>query len=51
MLSSLRGPQPWIGGQFGCGVLFRVFLCCVVSVVTMVAIGADIGAHDNYHVY
>jgi hypothetical protein len=30
MLFGFKGPQPRIGGQFGCGVLVRVFLCYVL---------------------
>jgi hypothetical protein len=50
-----RGFQPQIWGYFGCGVLVRVFLCCVVNVVTTIVIGIDLGMHDNcqqfYHNY
>jgi hypothetical protein len=30
MLFVLGGPQPQIGGRFGCGEPFRVFLCYVL---------------------
>ncbi len=30
MLFGFKGPQPHIGGWFGCGVQVRVFLCYVL---------------------
>jgi hypothetical protein len=32
MLSNFGGPEPQIGGQFECGVPFKVLLCYVLGV-------------------
>jgi hypothetical protein len=32
---------------FGCGVPFKVFLCCVVNVVTTIVISVNIRTHNN----
>jgi len=48
VFSSFEGPQSQIQGRFGCGVLIRIFLCCVVNVVTTIVVGIDFGMHDSY---
>jgi hypothetical protein len=47
MLYGFKGLQPQIGGQFGCGVPVKAFfMLCVVSMVTTIVVGIDLGMHD-----
>jgi hypothetical protein len=50
MLSSL-GPQSHRGVVWMWCTIQGIFLLCVLSVVTMMVIGIDIGTHDNCQVW
>jgi hypothetical protein len=51
MLFSLRGPQPQIGGVVWMWCTIQgIFMLWVVSVVTTMVIGTDIGMHDKCQV-